>query len=219
MILLAGCLLADEEFHPVSPTGQGAVWKQLDAAHNQLTNFIAEVAQTKTMQILQRPIVSKAKLWFEKPNLFRWEVVEPVQSLIVSDGKSLWMHYPEFQQAERYPLGDPRLTNGPAKTMGVMLGASPAALTNTCDISMFASPHCYRLEVVPRDPNEKQLLSRLVLDFDRENFAIRRTVIESANGDRTENRFTITEVNADMSESLFRFTPPPDTKIARPFAK
>ena len=84
---------------------------------------------------------------------------------------------------------------------------------------MFAIPDGLRLEAIPRDPKDRQSLSRLVLDLDRVSFAVRQTVIESANGDRTENRFTITEVNVEMPGSLFQFAPPPNTKVVSPFGK
>ena len=129
------------------------------------------------------------------------------------------MYYPEFQQAERYPLSDPRLGSSPMKAMSASLGENPASLTNSCDVSLFANAQTYRLEAIPRDSREKQLLSKLVLDFDRKSFTLSQTSLESPNGDRTENRFVSSQVNQSLDPSLFHFEPPPNVRVVSPFGK
>jgi outer membrane lipoprotein carrier protein len=211
--------LGADEFRPVQASRQGAIWQEFEVAHRGFTNFVANVAQTKTLKVFQQPIESEAKLWFTKPNLFRWEVVKPAPGTTLSDGKWLWMYYPEFQQAERYPVGDPRLGSGPMKAMTASMGDNPAALTNSCEVVVFESERAYRLEAVPRDPRERQFLAKLVLEFERRSCVLMRTEMESQNGDRTENWFLSTQINQPLDPALFRFVPPEGVKVISPFGK
>ncbi len=222
--LCAGILLlisaaSAQDLQPVPPARQAAVWDDFETAHRSFTNITAHVVQSKYLRILQEPIVSEANLWFQRPGLFRWEVVKPAPSLALCDGKSFWMYYPEFHQAERYPLDALRLGSNPLKVITASLGENPAWLTNLCDVAVYASPERYRLEAVPRDAREKQFVAKLILDFLRHSFVLERTVMESKNGDRTESRFLDSHINGTLDPSLFRFEPPPGVKVVSPFTK
>jgi len=211
--------LADNDFQPVPKSELAGLWQHFDDVQRGVTNFTSNVTQTKTLKVFQQPIVSEARLCFSRPNLFRWEVVKPSFSLTVTDGKWLWMYYPEFQQAERYLVNDPRLGSNPIKALSASLGANPASLTNSCDVTVLSNAQFYRLDIVPRDTHEKKFLSRLVLDFDRTSSLITRTMMESPNGDRTENQFSSNKVNQALEAGLFQFEPPANVKVVSPFSK
>src|SRR5437764_251091 len=65
----------------------------------------ADFQEQRITRLLKRPVVSSGKIWFQPPNKFRREVKGSSPSLTVSDGQQLWMYYPNFKAAERYPLG------------------------------------------------------------------------------------------------------------------
>ena len=52
---------------------------------------------------------------FERPNRFRFAYAKPDEQLIVSDGKTVWLHDPDLNQVTQRPFGE-------------ALGATPAAL-------------------------------------------------------------------------------------------
>lgn len=218
LIAAASPIFADD-FQPVPRSELPALWEFFATTQRGVTNFATTVTQTKTLKVFQQPIVSEAKLWFNRPNQFRWEVVKPAPSLTISDGKWLWMYYPEFQQAERYLVNDPRLGSSPLKALSAGLGANPASLTNSCDVTVLTNDRFYRLDVVPRDAKERQFLSRLVLDFNRTTLFLARTVMESPNGDRTENQYGPARVNESVDAALFHFDPPSGAKVVSPFSK
>ena len=218
-LVATGLAVAADDFQPVPKSDLPALWQFFDAAQSRVTNLVANITQTKTLKVFQQPIVSEAKLWFHRPNLFRWEVVKPVPSLTISDGKWLWMYYPEFQQAERYLMNDPRLGSSPFRALSASLGGNPASLTNSCDVTVLTSAQFYRMDVAPRDPKERQFLSRLVLDFDRKTLLVARTGMESPNGDRTENEYKDSNINQPLDDALFHFVPPSNVKVVSPFGK
>lgn len=38
-------------------------------------------------------------LWVKRPNLFNWHMTQPDESVLVSDGKTLWFYNPFVEQA------------------------------------------------------------------------------------------------------------------------
>src|SRR5213595_4151443 len=65
----------------------------------------ADFQEERVMRLMKKPIVASGKIWFQPPNKFRREVKGNSPSLTVSDGRQLWIYYPNFKSAERYPLG------------------------------------------------------------------------------------------------------------------
>src|SRR3954468_9822223 len=65
----------------------------------------ANFQEQKTIRMMNKPVVSSGEVWFQAPNKFRREVKGNSPSLTVSDGQQLWIYYPNFKSAERYPLG------------------------------------------------------------------------------------------------------------------
>ncbi|HBU4167135.1 TPA: outer membrane lipoprotein chaperone LolA, partial [Klebsiella pneumoniae] len=45
-------------------------------------------------------------LWVKRPNLFNWHMTQPDESVLVSDGKTLWFYNPFVEQATATWLKD-----------------------------------------------------------------------------------------------------------------
>jgi outer membrane lipoprotein-sorting protein len=81
----------------------------------ELKNLLTTIRQNRTTQadfqeervirLMKKPVVSSGTVWFQPPNKFRREVKGSSPSITVSDGRDLWIYYPNFKSAERYPLG------------------------------------------------------------------------------------------------------------------
>src|SRR5207249_5813073 len=65
----------------------------------------ADFQEQRAIRLMKKPIVSSGRIWFQPPNKFRREVKGSSPSTTVSDGRQLWIYYPNFKSAERYPLG------------------------------------------------------------------------------------------------------------------
>ena len=79
--------------------------KDLLAKIRQNRSNQADFQEQRVIRLMKNPILSSGKVWFQPPNKFRREVKGSSPSLTVSDGRQLWIYYPNFKSAERYPLG------------------------------------------------------------------------------------------------------------------
>ena len=65
----------------------------------------AEFREEKTIRLMNKPVITSGKVWYEAPNKFRREVKGNAPSVTVSNGRDLWIYYPNFKSAEHYALG------------------------------------------------------------------------------------------------------------------
>ena len=79
--------------------------KNLLAAIRQNRTTQADFQEERVIRLMKKPVVSSGTVWFQPPNKFRREVKGNSPSVTVSDGRELWIYYPNFKSAERYPLG------------------------------------------------------------------------------------------------------------------
>src|SRR5262247_222034 len=100
-IFLFAALTCVANSAPVSETDL----KNLLAAIRQNRITQADFQEQRMIRLMKKPILSSGKVWFQPPNKFRREVKGNSPSVSVSDGRDLWIYYPNFKSAERYPLG------------------------------------------------------------------------------------------------------------------
>src|SRR5438477_6219256 len=79
--------------------------KNLLAGIRQNRSTQADFQEERVIRLMQKPVLSSGTVWFQPPNKFRREVKGNSPSVSVSDGRDLWIYYPNFKSAERYPLG------------------------------------------------------------------------------------------------------------------
>ncbi|TFH40061.1 MAG: outer membrane lipoprotein carrier protein LolA, partial [Chrysiogenales bacterium] len=65
----------------------GKGWEEIRSAAREIGSVRADFTQSKHMEILARPLLSKGKLYFQAPHSLRWEYDSPVRSvLLMHDG-------------------------------------------------------------------------------------------------------------------------------------
>src|SRR5205823_1173982 len=79
--------------------------KNLLAGVRQNRSTQADFQEERVIRLMKKPVVSSGRISFQPPNKFRREVKGNAPSTTVSDGRQLWICYPNFKSAERYPLG------------------------------------------------------------------------------------------------------------------
>ena len=114
------------------------------------------------IRLMKNPVQSSGTVWFQPPNKFRREVKGNSPSITVSDGRNLWIYYPNFKSAERYPLGK-----------GSPLDATVAAINSALNlenietsfnISATKSDNGHELALLPRTAAMKRVFKSLICE-------------------------------------------------------
>ena len=189
--------------------------KNLLAGIRQNRSTQAEFQEQRVMRLMKKPVVSSGRIWFQPPNKFRREVKGNSPSVTVSDGRQLWIYYPNFKSAERYPLGKGSPLDSTVAAINSALNLEN--IENTFQISAEKTDGGYELQLMPRTASMKRVFQKLDLHI---NSALRveRTEMLLPNGDRIVTTYS-NQTRASVPASSFEFAPPQGTEVTTPLGQ
>src|SRR5256714_14659591 len=205
--------------------GMASVARSAPISEAELKNLLASIRQNRTTQadfqeerairLMKKPIVSSGRISFQPPNKFRREVKGNSPSLTVSNGRQLWIYYPNFKSAERYPLGKGSPLDSTVAAINSALNLEN--IENTFQITPTKSDNGYELALLPRTASMKRVFQKLDLHFN-DNLRVDRTDMLLPNGDRILTAYS-NQTRAPVPASTFEFTPPAGTEVSTPLGQ
>lgn len=142
---------------------------------------------------------TSGEMALKRPGQFRWHTDEPMEQLLISNGKKVWLYDPDLEQVTIQTL-DQRLTHTPA----LLLSGDVSAISENFDVS-----HQQAGEVVDftLKPKAKDTL------FDSLRLSFRGDVINDMQmvdgvGQRTNILFQGIKLNQPLQADLFTFEIP-----------
>jgi outer membrane lipoprotein carrier protein len=178
----------------------------------------ADFREEKAIRLMNKPIVSAGKVWFQAPNKFKREVKGNSPSVTVSDGQQLWIYYPNFKSAERYTLGKRSPLDSVIATINTALNLENVENSFHIVANKIDPPQAgYELELTPRSPSMKRMFERLIVRVNND-LLVERTEMLQPNGDRIVTNYS-NHTRAPIPESTFEFAPPPGTDVTTPLGK
>ena len=175
----------------------------------------ADFREQKTMHLLNKPIVSSGKIWFHAPNKFRREIAGNSPSVTVSNGRDLWIYYPNFKSAEHYSLGKRSPVDAAIAAINTALNLEN--VESTFQINGAKTGNDYTLQLLPRSPSMKRMLQKFDLRLNSDLVAD-RTEMTQPNGDQIVTTYS-NQTRAAIPAATFEFTPPPGTVVTTPLGR
>src|ERR1043166_8936735 len=207
-------ILGMESITHAAPLSEAEL-KNLLAAIRQNRTTQADFQEQRVIRLMKKPVLSSGTVSFQPPNKFRREVKGNSPSITVSDGRELWIYYPNFKSAERYPLGK-----------GSPLDATVAAINSALNlenietsfnVSATKSDNGHELALLPRTAAMKRVFQKLDLRIN-DKFRVERTDMLLPNGDRIVTTYS-NQTRAPISASMFEFKPPGGTEVTTPLGQ
>src|SRR5437660_6873008 len=211
LILLSGFVSAG----PLSSADIKNLVARIREKRAQAPQAQADFKEEKVVHLLNKPITSSGKVWFQAPNKFCREVKGNSPSVTVSDGQQLWIYYPNFKSAEHYSLG--KRSPLDATIAALLAGLNLQNVESNYRVTASKIDNGYQLDLVPRRPSLKRFFQRLSVQINAESRA-QRTEMLQPNGDRIVTTYS-NHVTGPIPPSIFEFTPPPGTEITTPLGK
>lgn len=175
----------------------------------------ADFREEKTLRMMNKPVVSSGKVWFQAPDKFRREVQGNTPSITVSDGRTLWIHYPKFQSAERYALG--KRSPLDAGIAAITASLNLQGVEQNYEVSGSRDANGHTLVLRPRTSSLRKMLKEFTIHFS-DSLEVDRTVMIQPNGDRIVTEYS-NEKRGPIDAAMFQFTPPQGTKVTTPLGR
>jgi outer membrane lipoprotein-sorting protein len=192
--------------------------KTLLAGIRQNRNTQADFQEQRMIRLMKKPILSSGKVWFRPPNKFRREVKGSSPSLTVSDGRQLWIYYPNFKSAERYPLGKGSPLDSTVAAINSSLNLENIENSFQITATKIDPPQAgYELTLLPRASSMKRVFQKLDLRIN-DQLRVEHTDMLLPNGDRIVTTYS-NQTRAPVHASMFEFTPPSGTEISTPLGQ
>jgi len=200
---------------PLSPADLKSLLGRIKEKRTAAPQVQADFQEEKNVKMLNKPIVTSGKIWFQSPDKFRREAKGNSPSITVSDGQQLWIYYPKFHSAEHYSLGK----HSPLEA-GISAITASLNLENveaTYHISATKEADGYQMQLLPRNPSMKRFLQTFTIKMNNDLQVVRTEMVQP-NGDRIVTTYS-NENRASIPASTFEFTPPAGTDITTPLGK
>ncbi len=208
-LLVAGLALGGE----LGPADIDGLIARLQALKRDHPGVVARFREERFLKIRTQPLVLEGEIKLMAPDKFRREIFGKNPSVTASDGRTLWILYPAFNEAEQYSLDR-------SHEVSVLFGALNSGL-NFQGLREFyhirgslTEGGGYALALEPVQPDVRHILVRLSVWLDAELHVI-KTEYETPRGDRTVTTYTEVRLEPVPAE-VFEFNPPAGAKVSRP---
>jgi outer membrane lipoprotein carrier protein len=149
---------------------------------------------------------SRGRAAFAKPGRMRWSYEAPEPSLVVSDGRTLWIYDPSRAEVQRMAVGAGFLSG---TAIQFLLGEGD--LREAFEIAALdCGKEALELDLVPREPSTYE---RLRMRIDPATGDVQETTVVDLLGNRTRVAFEEIETGFGAEAALFRFDPPEGTRV------
>jgi outer membrane lipoprotein-sorting protein len=176
------------------------------AAQTNVHTWSADVTQTRFLKSLTQPLTATGHVWFAAPNRFHWQLGNPPTTIAVRQAEQMLVIYPRLKRVERYPLnGD---IAGPWKDTFALLEAgfprSEGELKDRFNVvSQRTTGSIHELVLQPKSPSARRLMPQIRISFGIEDFALRATELQFADGSTLRNEFVNPQLNHAIEPALF----------------
>ena len=183
-----------------------------------LQSWSGDFAQTRTLTVLNQPLVSTGKVWV-KPGEFRWELGQPAQTIVLRRPDQLLIIYPRLKRAEKYPLD--AVPTGPMRDALALLDASLPRDRATMEknfrlLSATETNAILQMTLQPRSDSARKFIGEVVIGFHTNDFTIATTEMKFADGSILRNDFTNVVLNLPIEPRVFEAELPPDFTVVEP---
>jgi outer membrane lipoprotein-sorting protein len=188
-------------------------------AQTNIQSWTADVTQIRRLKTLTQPLTATGHVWFAAPNQFRWEIGKPAQTIALRTADEMLVIYPRLKRAERYSFSGQQ--TGPWKdTLALLEAGFPRNETDLNKqfriVNSNSASNVMTLDLEPRSAAGRRMMPRLSISFSTEDYMLRATELQFADGSTMRNVFTNPILNPKIEPSLFEPGLPPDYTTVEP---
>ena len=178
------------------------------ARQGEVRSVQADFTQTRSFHALRDPLASSGHLWFSAPHSFRWELGDPVKTVVLRVGETAYVIQPPRKHAEHLSTVDPGSpgASNPLPMMNFPMAKSFADFDRQFEVlSLTVTGTRCHIELHPRDPQAGKFLAVLTLDFDTESGYLLAFEARTRDGSSLRNEFNNVRFNAKIDPRVFDF--------------
>lgn len=181
----------------------------IEKAFASLRSLRADFEQSYYSASLATPLLEKGRLHLQKPDLMRWEYVEPESKVYVFKEGIAMAYFPEDNQLYRHALSPEERDWA---IFSLLTGRAKIADTYAIEPAEFPSDRKAPLQIklIPKAEGE---ISYILLEADPETWLLDKAVFLDWAGNKQEFRFTGLKLNPRLDARTFELDVPADCEV------
>ena len=221
-LVLLWCLVLDAWSFRARAADTNAVLTGWLNAQTNLQTWSADFTQTRSLKTLTQPLTATGRIWFAKPNQFRWELGSPARTIALRQSDEMYVIYPRLKRAERYPVG--------AKAKGEWREALELLETgfpkNRAEfdarfrvLSLTETNGSWLLGLQPASSFARQMMKEIRVGLATNDFSLTSNELIFVDGSSMKNDYTNAVLNPKLEADRFTWKPEPGYKVTEPMGK
>jgi len=175
-------------------------------AQLEIEAWAADVVQVRRLRGLTRPLESEGKVWFLRPDRFRWQLGEPPRTLAVRDAEGLVIAYPQLERAERYGLSDEIDTSWQHALALLDVGFPSDPESFRARYELLGAEELevgMRYELRPASEEARRLIDKVWLEIAEDGQRLLATELGFPDGSTMRNEFENHDFEPEIGDGLF----------------
>lgn len=172
-----------------------------------------DVTKTLKLSLLDQEKKSEGTIKIKKGGLLRWESMAPTHTLVLADGKYIWLV--DYAQGEDEKPNIIKATNPkktqPHQVVAFLLGQGKISSDFIVTEEKSLDPHNTKLELKPKSEEDEVKWLTLVVDKDKKE--IEKLSFQDSVGNITELDFKNVQFDTEMNKAVFKYSPPKGAEI------
>ncbi len=193
------------------------ILKAFDEAQKKTTTLVAQFTEEKRLKLLEKPVVSRGELFFNRPNQVRWEYTSPDRKVFVITEDRYVAYYPALKRAEEVPI---RKFVGKRLFRFIGLGQSIDDLAKSYHFRLDTTdtmPGTHLLVLTPRKKKVRDRMVDLRIWVDATTYLPKRLQYRETDGDATSLEFHDLRPNVAVAAGHFHIDLPKDVVVSDTF--
>jgi outer membrane lipoprotein carrier protein len=159
--------------------------------------------------VVSTPLKEKGKLYFQKPDLMRWEYTDPENNIYLYKGDRFQWYFAEDNQLMRGSVSD---EGHESEILNLLTGQKNLADVYSIEFSPFPTdtPKNAQIKLTPKQEDDG---SYLLLELDRQKWLIQKIIFMDWEGNKTEFHFSGIKANTSLPKNIFELKLPSDVEI------
>lgn len=160
----------------------------------------ADFVMTRTISALNDSIKSTGRIYLGGPGLLRWEMLKPARSVLVVNGETAWLHYPDMGVTKGFSLSSDPVMSVLSKHLLALTKGNFKNLAQYYDVSDAVKE---TRTLTPKQDTVKKIFKALKVKANS-NGIVSFVEMISQSGDVTKIEFSNVNSKAALSPSLFK---------------
>ncbi len=182
-------------------TSSQQIIDKINAATSKMTTMQCDFVQNKSVKLLNDNIKSKGKMYYSQPNKLRWEYTSPYTYTFILNGSKVTL-----QKNNKNSVIDTRQNKMFKEIVNIMMNSvvgKSLSDKKSFKTSVKEASSEWIATLLPQSKELKQMFTKIILHFNRQQAVIVKVEMYEKNGDTTTITLQNIVKNKTINEKVF----------------